>query len=822
MHEGAHALRFRLGSGATSGVYGSGSTVTGLAIYNWRNGHAVDFEDSDSSQVLRCYLGVIADGTPSEIGNFSGVHSDNSSYLRIGNGDLDGNLISGNGVGVYLSNCTNCLIESNKIGTDKTGMTAVPNDGGIWLTSGTTSTQIVKNIISGNRSDGITIQESNTNNVLNNNIRENLIGTTADGMNSLPNFGSGISISNSNKNRKFQYDFRNWRSGIEISRDINSNLSADSNQIDGNKIGVGADGLKYLANRNGIIIHNSSKNKIGVSGANIISGNAERGIVIDTPEGADSAESKENEIFRNLIGLNANNQDLGNELEGVFLKGNVSKTVIAGNTISGNGASGILLGLRSNNNHIQVNKIGKFAGNKIGITVTQSSHNQIDNNEITGNEDVNLLLGNSVPVFSEGANQNTPSNENIYVEENKAYGNEIRNSKVGMAITEGARNNYISSNTTIENRNGPGYGIFLGTTKPEPNEDLLPSGNQITQNKIGIKEEFTEDFNSFFSIFPNKVGLVILQAKDNFIGNSDNVQTGNSIFANEKEGIILSGNKTKGNMVAYNRIGYGSDLPSNLPGNGGDGILVTGTGTNCIKNNTIGNNRGNGINAVGLSLQDGEENSLIISGNKIGAHSDSNNTYRYGNANAGIWLSNVQNARIGVEGDAKNVIANNGGDGILIEGENSKLNLIVNSIIGTTETGETMLGNMGNGIYINGGRENTIGGAQDELGFISNAGNFISGNNRNGILIENSRENNVYGNGIGIFTSQNGNVIRGNNQNGIKILNSHNTNIGGVDYGNIIGGNERSGIVLARQFNSIQPRQKQLHRHRLARDVFRE
>lgn len=793
--EETNGLNFKNGSGGLSGVYGSGSTVLGLAIFNWRNGKHINFDNSDSSQVLRCYLGVRASGASLGDHQFSqGVSLNNSSYVRVGFSDSDGNLISGNYMGITLSNCQNCRIESNKIGTDKTGTTAIPNEfNGIELKGeSNTGTRIFKNLISGNKSAGISIETSRVSaDVLNNHIFENLIGTTSDGMDKLPN-GAGIYISGSNNNRiRSNTISGNKELGILIGNSFEPSYSAESNEIDGNKIGVGADGLKALPNKDGIVIQNTSKNKIGLSSANIISANTERGILIDRTEGVSIPESKENEIHNNLIGLNANNQDLGNGKQGIFLKGSVSQTLIKGNTISGNGLSGIESSSKAENNIIRENKIGTFAPNKIGITITSSSRNKIHDNEIVGNTDFNILLGNSVPVFAENlAGEAARLIQAENAEENQIYRNIIKNSKVGLAITEGAKNNRIGDyqssdkgNTIIGNTNGAGYGIFLGTTTPNAAESLLPSGNTIHGNNIGFELSAAQT-----TIAPNKIGIVIHQARDNFIGEDGR---SNWITSSLQEGIVLSGNQTGKNVIAHNKIGANLNftMPNSAFGNGGHGIAVVGTRENSIKNNIIGNNRGSGIYASTLSLQPGDNFSVIISGNQIGVAGDG---FKIGNANAGIRFNSVQKGLIGVEGEAKNIIVANDGDGILIEGEESKLNLIINSIIGTNAAGAADFGNAGNGIYIKGGRENTVGG-------LSNVGNFIAGNNGNGILFENTSHSGIYGNQIGIFPAGNNNLKRGNNQNGIKLLNSHHIEIGSTIFPyfrNFIGANARSGIVL--------------------------
>ena len=63
--------------------------------------------------------------------------------------------------------------------------------------------------------------------------------------------------------------------------------------------------------------------------------------------------------------------------------------------------------------------------------------------------------------------------------------------------------------------------------------------------------------------------------------------------------------------------------------------------------------------------------------------------------------------------------------------------------IGTDEAGDSGLGNTGNGISIDGGSRNTIGGNQG-------VANVISGNGENGISIHASPLNIILGNRIGV------------------------------------------------------------------------
>ncbi len=90
----------------------------------------------------------------------------------------------------------------NFIGTDRNGTRAIPNDYGVVINNGVKSNRLgtnadginddrERNIVSGNRLDGIFIQTVGTEN---NRIAGNYIGTNVDGTAALPNGVRGISI----------------------------------------------------------------------------------------------------------------------------------------------------------------------------------------------------------------------------------------------------------------------------------------------------------------------------------------------------------------------------------------------------------------------------------------------------------------------------------------------------------------------------------------------------------------------------------------------------------------------------------------------------
>ena len=113
-----------------------------------------------------------------------------------------GNLISGNNInGIQVSPTDdeiNLKFTGNKVGTDITGLAALPNREGIVLSKGR-GMLIDKNVISGNSSIGLTLSTSSGSPLRNVDVLSNFIGVGADGVTPLPNenrgvWGSGIAI----------------------------------------------------------------------------------------------------------------------------------------------------------------------------------------------------------------------------------------------------------------------------------------------------------------------------------------------------------------------------------------------------------------------------------------------------------------------------------------------------------------------------------------------------------------------------------------------------------------------------------------------------
>ncbi|MCF7814434.1 MAG: right-handed parallel beta-helix repeat-containing protein, partial [Candidatus Cloacimonetes bacterium] len=274
------------------------------------------------------------------------------------------NVITNSYTGIELRSSYNTII-GNYLGVAPDGLTAAPNNQrGIYINSyyhnvigG--STEVERNIISGNTNYGIYIGGQNTI------VKGNYIGTDKNGTTALPNGNDGIIVTEPNNT----IGGTETGAGNLISGNTGDGvylLGADNNTILGNFIGTDKNGTSALANGNaGVYIAGGANSNVigGTSTAarNIISANNHSGVMI--------TGSTQNEVEGNYIGTDLNGTaDLGNTFYGVVLFGGAQSNTIggtvsgSGNVISGNNSCGVAIRqTNTNNNLIQGNYIGTTA-----------------------------------------------------------------------------------------------------------------------------------------------------------------------------------------------------------------------------------------------------------------------------------------------------------------------------------------------------------------------------------------------------------------------------------------------------------------------------
>ena len=293
----------------TIGGYTSGerNIISGNRVYGF-----IYYGNCSYNPLIGNYIGTTATGNAS-LPNATGICIDASSNHN----SIEKNVLSGNmsyGIFIVTHGTNYNELKGNFIGTNATGTDTVPNDIGLIIAGGARYNIIGgfnasdKNIISGNRYDGIEMADQKTDS---NQIIGNYIGTDITGTLRLGN-SIGIGIATNPKHNLFSNNVisGNKRMGIAIYE------NADSNIVISNKIGTATNGTSDLGNGSaGIAIAYGPKyNIIGeVNFGNIIAFNDSGGVVI-----AD-ANSKYNKISGNSMW---NNIGMGIELFPPLSNGN--------------------------------------------------------------------------------------------------------------------------------------------------------------------------------------------------------------------------------------------------------------------------------------------------------------------------------------------------------------------------------------------------------------------------------------------------------------------------------------------------------------------
>jgi hypothetical protein len=143
-------------------------------------------------------------------------------------------------------------------------------------------------------------------------------------------------------------------------------------------------------------------------------------------------------------------------------------------------------------------------------------------------------------------------------------------------------------------------------------------------------------------------------------------------------------------------------------GNGDDGVHDYG-GNTTLGGAAVG--AGNVISANGrdgVDLDSGAWHTLV-QGNLIGT--DVTGAAPLGNAGNGVLIHSASANRVGgAAAGAGNLISGNGADGVFLTDGDTRENVVAGNFIGTDATGTAPLGNGGNGVQLNSASDNTIGG----------------------------------------------------------------------------------------------------------------
>jgi titin len=551
-------------------------------------------------------------------------------------------------------------IQTCYIGTNSTGAVAARNGGdGILIEGSATkntiggTTTAARNLISGNGVEGILLTGAG---VTKNIVEGNYIGCNVAGAFALSNRYDGVALTHGatdntiggDASDAFNFIAGNSRFGINI-----SGTGTSGNIIDGNGI------TSNLSN--GIQIFAAATNNIigGIGSGNVISANDGNGVVL-TGVGVTG-----NIVEGNAIGTNgAETSSLGNVASGIEISQGATGNTIGGtalgteNLISGNGKFGIVITDKgTSGNTVTGNGIGLDAAGTAalpniggGIQITASATNNAIGGTATGAG--NLISGNDkfgIVITSTGTSGNTVTGNVIGL--NDTGNAALANTGGGIEIASSATNNIIGGNATgarNEISGNGGDGILL--------TGVGVTGNVIEGDYIGT------NLNGSAAVANKDDGVGLSAgATGNFIGGTA-TGAGNLISGNSGYGVHIFGTGTSGNTLLSNTIGLNALGTAALANATGVFINASGNtigGTITGAGNTISGNKDDGILIFAA-------NKTVVESNRIGTLSGG--TGVFGNGSQGVFITDgsANNTVGGTVTGAGNVIANNGGVGVLI------------------------------------------------------------------------------------------------------------------------------------------------------------
>jgi titin len=716
------------------------------------------------------FIGTDAAGTHA-LGNQVGVQIDAQAGANTIGGAAAGarNVISGNrGDGIDVA-ASATVIWSNFIGTNATGTAAVGNTRGVVVRASADS--LLGNLISGNRGNGVELDLPGGGRSV---VQGNYIGTDTNGSVALPNDGVGVAIQTSGNLIGGIFPGQgnvisgNRAAGVEI-------FSGTANTILGNLIGVNATGTSAVANFDGIQVDSGAgSNFVGATAAsagNVISGNTTSGILL---------AGGGNVVQGNLIGTDATGTSALANATGVAVTSpnNTLGGTTAGarNVISGNRFDGVEID-GAGGNVVAGNLIGtdvtgtrRLGNGQFGVSVNGTAST---NNLIGGTADGarNILSGNGFGgvLLAPGAHGNRVQGNYIGTDlsGSAAIGNTGFGTGVGLT---GANDNLIGGTAAGAGNvlSGNNVGVSIASS----------IGNQIQGNRIGTDATGSVALGNLDGIF---LGT---GANGNFIGGAT-AGAGNVISGNVNFGVVFDRNAT-GNQVQGNSIG------TDVTGTQAVGNLIAGIQINTSNNNVIGGTDAGAGNIISGNQGDGIEinfsTGTVIQGNYIGT--DATGAAALGNRR-GVAVLATETTIGGTSTGAGNVISGNREAGVDLSSVNN-IDILGNQI-GTDASGTQALGNGSAGIFLLGGTNVRIGGTAP------GAGNVISGNAGDGIFVQGSSTTGIVVQGNQIGTDVSGTLALGNVGNGVNVVGgAHANTIGGTPpgAGNVIAFNGGDGVRI--------------------------
>ncbi|HTU24340.1 MAG TPA: right-handed parallel beta-helix repeat-containing protein, partial [Pirellulales bacterium] len=482
----------------------------------------------------------------------------------------------------------------------------------------------LSNVISGNGTNGIELNDSPGNTIAMNNIGTDTSGNLARG-----NGANGILVTDGSENNMIGGEATggndptnsvfvrppqgNLISGNALAG-VLINGGSTGNQLSGNYIGTNASGNVALGNaQDGVKIVDSNDNSlIGCNFTqdpfvfyNVIGGNGGNGLYV--------LDSNGTTIQANFFGVGANNSSaVGNTLNGVLIAGDSTDTVMGGpiplgNVDAANGQNGIVVqGTASDfTSYNTFCGLAAFSlqpnlGNgRDGMLITSTGYGiLIRTNVITENAYDGIEIGGGATGVTVVSNIIGLNTSGLVAMGNKHDGVEVDAGANGDVIGGPAITGDVVPQNTISGNAVDGVAIDGGA-------------HNITINNSFIGTDVTGE-----AARPNGASGVYVApgSNGNIIGSS--VTGLNTVISgNSGNGVEMNGNS--GNIVIGSYIGENADDTGALP-NGGNGIYlgsgtsdIIGSRSGTVPQNIIANNSAYGVDIYGGSKDGVHQNSIF-------------------------------------------------------------------------------------------------------------------------------------------------------------------------------------------------------------------
>ncbi|MGB7989486.1 MAG: DUF4347 domain-containing protein, partial [Candidatus Methylophosphatis roskildensis] len=825
--------------GVNLGAGSSGSTIRGLII-NRFTGTGIEINGgatSNNHTIQGNWIGLNATGTAAAANGNVGIYGLNSTGNLIGGTTAaQRNVISGNAQqGVFFDNVDNSTISGNYIGTNAAGTGDVTGTGsntlqsGVFLHNGSNGNVVggtsagARNVISGNNHYGVEILTSSQNNL----VQGNYIGTDVTGQVALGNTNGGMSFWGAGTGNVIGGSAAGAGNVVAANgTGVLVGSASSGATIQGNYIGVAADGLTLLGNTAiGVDIQGNSINTLVGSDNNGTNDAGERNVIAGNSVGVSVADASTtgNAILSNSI---YGNTGLGIDLGTTGVTANDTGDGDSGpnrlqnfpvlTTARTDGSTQLIVTGTLNSATNSYYRIEFFAnsaqdGSGYGEGQRYLGYANVPTNG-SGNATINATISASVTVGEFISATATKSNitYSTFTDTSEFARNIAAVSSTQAVIvvdtaSDTADGDTTSLSTLLANKGADGYVSLREAIIAANNTANGTSSDRIVFNIAGAGPHtisvsaaglpgITDALVIDGTTEPGFAGTPIIELNGTGtnagadglnlgIGSDGSTVRGLVINRFADDGIAGAANNV---TIAGNYVGTNASGTADL-GNAGDGIQADGNnwiigGTAVADRNLISGNDDDGVQLFG----DGN----TVLGNYIGTNAAG--SAAIGNADEGIEIASTSSGNTigGTAVGARNVISGNGGEGVLINITTG--NQLLGNYIGVDATGTLDLGNAGSGVNIKAGaNSNTIGGATP------GGMNVISGNNTFGIWLDNGDNNAIQGNRIG--TNAAGTAGVANSQQGIAIVNGSDGNlIGGTlaGEGNLVAYNSFDGLAI--------------------------